>query len=84
MASIVNAMKARLDADKAATKDTGRDPLGKAGGTAPDQDVTYSYQGLMGSNKSAEVRPDQFSAIVGQFNKKLKYLLEKPFKAETK
>ncbi|MFM7534531.1 MAG: hypothetical protein ACKO91_01875 [Acidimicrobiales bacterium] len=47
MTAMVNAMKARLDAAKAATAGSGRDPLG-AGTPAPDQDVTYSYQGLMG------------------------------------
>ena len=48
MASIVAAMKTRLDADKTATAGTGRDPTA-GGGTVPDQDVTYSAQGLMGS-----------------------------------
>lgn len=84
MTAIVNAMKARLDADKAATKDTGRHPLAAEGSTAPDQDVTYSYQGLMGSNKSTAVRADQFARLVGHFNKHLKTLFEKPFKAEVK
>ena len=48
-------MKTRLDADKTATAGTGRDPT-KGGGWAPDQNVTYSAQGLMGSSNSATVR----------------------------
>jgi hypothetical protein len=84
MTAIVTAMKARLDADKAATKGTGRDPLGTPGGTAPDQDVTYSYQGLMGSNATTALRPDQFDPMVKQFNDRLTNLFEKPFAAETK
>lgn len=84
MTAIVNAMKTRLEADKAATKDTGRHPLAAAGSTAPDQDVTYSYQGLMGSNKTTAIRADQFARLVGHFNKNLRTLFEKPFKAEVK
>lgn len=84
MAAVVSAMKGRLDAAKAATKDTGRDPLGKEGGTAPAQDVTYSYQGLMGSNASAEVRADQFAKLVTGFNQKLKTFFERSFTAEVK
>lgn len=83
MTALVNAMKARLDADKAATAGGGRDPLGKTGGTAPVQDVTYSYQGLMGSNATTAVRADQFAPMVKQFNDNLKTELEKPFTAET-
>jgi hypothetical protein len=82
MTALVNAMKARLDADKAATAGGGRDPLGKPGGTAPAQDVTYSYQGLMGSNATTAVRPDQFAPMVKQFNDNLKTEFEKPFATE--
>jgi hypothetical protein len=84
MTALVNAMKARLDADKAATAGGGRDPLGKKGGTAADQDVTYSYQGLMGSNATTALRPDQFNPMVKQFNDRLTTMFEKPFSAETK
>jgi hypothetical protein len=84
MTAVVTAMKARLDADKAATAGTGRDPLGVTGGTAPAQDVTYSYQGLMGSNATAALRPDQFAPVVKQFNDKLATTFEKTFTAEVK
>lgn len=84
MTAVVTAMKARLDADKAATAGGGRDPLGKPGGTASDQDVTYSYQGLMGSNTTTAVRPDQFGPLVKQFNDRLTNMFEKPFTAETR
>jgi hypothetical protein len=84
MTAVVSAMKARLDADKTATAGTGRDPLGKPGGTAPDQDVTYSYQGLMGSNATTALRPDQFGPMVKQFNDRLTKMFEKPFTAETR
>jgi hypothetical protein len=84
MAALVSGMKARLDADKAATAGTGRDPLGKTGGTAPAQDVTYSYQGMMGSNNTRAVRPDQFAPMVAQFNDKLTTTFEKKFSAEVK
>ena len=84
MAAVVAGMKARLDADKAATSGTKLDPLAKSGATAPDQDVTYSYQGLMGSNKSTELRADQFQSLVDQFNKKGKSIFESTFTAETK
>lgn len=82
MTALVNAMKTRLDADKAATAGGGRDPLGKTGGTAPAQDVTYSYQGLMGSSATTALRPDQFTPMVKQFNDNLKTEFEKPFAAE--
>ncbi len=83
MTALVNAMKARVEADQAETKGTGRDPLG-GGKAAPGQDVTYSYQGLMGSNKTTALRPDQFAPMVKQFNDKLKRTFEKPFTPETK
>ena len=83
MRAIVSGMKARLDADKAATAGTGRDPLGAAGGTAPAQDVTYSYQGLMGSNASTEIRSDQFAPMLQQFNARLTNIWERDFRAET-
>ncbi len=84
MVAMVAAMKARLDADKAATAGGGRDPLGAPGGTAPAQDVTYSYQGLMGSNATTALRPDQFGPMVTQFNSKLTTLFEKKFTAEVR
>jgi hypothetical protein len=71
MAAIVAAMKARLDADKAATAGTGRDPT-KGGGSAPDQNVTYSAQGLMGSSNASTVRADQFQGMLDAFNAKLR------------
>ena len=71
MAAIVAAMKARLDADKAATAGSGRDPT-KGGGAAADQNVTYSAQGLMGSSNSSVVRADQFQGMVEAFNAKLR------------
>jgi hypothetical protein len=84
MTALVNAMKTRLDAAKAATAGSGRDPLG-AGQAAPDQDVTYSYQGLMGSNATAAVRSDQFAPIVQQFNDRLRTTFETtPFTAEVR
>jgi hypothetical protein len=71
MASIVAAMKARLDADKTATAGTGRDPTA-GGGSAPDQDVTYSAQGLMGSSNSSAVRIDQMKPMIDAFNAQLR------------
>jgi hypothetical protein len=84
MTAMVTAMKARLDADKAATAGGGRDPLGPKGATAADQDVTYSYQGLMGSNATTALRPDQFGPMVQQFNDRLSTTFEKKFTAEVK
>ncbi len=83
MVAMVAAMKARLDADKTATAGGGRDPLG-SGGPAPAQDVTYSYQGLMGSNATTALRPDQFAPMVRQFNDRLTTTFEKKFTAEVK
>ena len=83
MVAMVAAMKARLDAAKAATAGGGRDPLG-SGAAAPAQDVTYSYQGRMGSNVTGAVRADQFEPMVRQFNDKMKTTFEKAFKAEVK
>ena len=60
------------------------DPLGVSGATTPAQDVTYSYQGLMGSNATGTIRVDQFAALAAAFNKKLKNMFEKDFKAEVK
>ena len=83
MTAMVTAMKTKLDANKAATAGTGRDPLG-AGAAAPAQDVTYSYQGMMGSNTTRALRPDQFDPMVDNFNKKLTTTFEKKFTAEVK
>ena len=83
MAALVTAMKARLDADKTASAGGGRDPVG-SGKAAPDQDVTYSYQGLMGSHGSMAIREDQLRPMVKQFNDKCTSLWEKDFKAEVK
>jgi hypothetical protein len=79
----VQDMKGRLDADKAATASTGRNPLGATGGTAPDQDVTYSVQSLMGSNQTTAVRADQFRPMADQFNANFKATTEEPFRPET-
>ena len=85
MATVVASMKATLDKDKAATAGTGRDPLG-AGQQAKvaDQNVTYSYQGLMGSSDTTALRADQFNPMVAHFNKDLVTILETPFSAEVK
>ncbi|HWJ51913.1 MAG TPA: hypothetical protein VNT24_00890 [Propionibacteriaceae bacterium] len=83
MANLVNAMKARLDADKTASAGGGRDPVG-TGKAAPDQDVTYSYQGLMGSHGTMAIREDQLNPLLKQFNLRCLTLWEKPFKAEVK
>jgi hypothetical protein len=83
LVAVVASMKARLDASKAATAaSTSRDPIG-AGQAAPDQDVTYSYQGLMGSNRTTALRVDQFQPMLTQFNTRFKKAREKDFKAET-
>ncbi len=71
MAAIVTGLKTRLDADKTATSGTGRDPT-KGGGSAPDQNVTYSAQGLMGSSNASTVRSDQMQGMVDAFNAKLR------------
>lgn len=84
MVALVAAMKARLDADKSATAGGKRDPLGQPRGTAPAQDVTYDYQGLMGNNATTAMRPDQFGPMLKQFNKRLTTLFEKTFTAEVK
>ena len=83
MAAMVTAMKARLDADKTASAGGGRDPVG-TGKPAPDQDVTYSYQGLMGSHGTMAIREDQLNPLLKQFNLRCLTLWEKPFKAEVK
>ena len=83
MAALVAGMKKTLDVDRAGTKGTGRDPLG-SGVPAPDQDVTYSYQGMMGSNATRALRPDQFRPLVNKFNSKLTKLFEKSFHGEVK
>jgi len=86
MTAMVNAMKARLDANKAATAgNPGRDPMGPSGtGSAPAQDVTYSYEGLMGSSTTRALRSDQFEPIVKNFNDKLRTPGEQTFKADVK
>ena len=85
MTAMVAAMKAKLDANKAATAaNAGRDPLGAAGtGAAPAQDVTYSYEGLMGSSTTTALRPDQFDPVVKNFNDKLLNPGEGKFRALT-
>jgi hypothetical protein len=83
MAALVAAMKTRLDANKTASAGGGRDPVG-AGKPAPDQDVTYSYQGLMGTHGTMAVRADQFAPMVRQFNNELTTFFEKDFSAEVK
>jgi hypothetical protein len=83
MAALVTHMKAQLDADKAAAAGGGHTPLG-TGKAAPDQNVTYSVQSLMGSSKDTSIRADQFNPMVKQFNDKLTTLWEKKFSAEVK
>ena len=83
MANLAAAMKAKLDADKVAGAGGGQDPLG-SGKAAPDQHVTYSYQGLMGSNATSAIREDQFRPLVKQFNDKCTNIWEKDFRAEVK
>ena len=83
MAALVTTMKARLDADKTASAGGGRDPVG-TGKAAPEQDVTYSYQGLMGSHGTMAIREDQLNPLVKQFNLRCLTLWEKAFKAEVK
>jgi hypothetical protein len=85
MVAMVAAMKTTLEANQKATKGTGRDPLGaSATATAPDQDVTYSYQGMMGSNMTRALRPDQFKVFVDHFNAQLMLPFEKKFEPEVK
>jgi hypothetical protein len=90
MAAVVATMKETLDKDKAATKDTGRDPLGAGNKKkVADQDVTYSYQGLMGSSDTngpdpTALRADQFNPMVAHFNHDLLASGEGPFTAEVK
>jgi len=83
MEVLVKDMKGRLDTAKTALAGTGMDPLGVSGATTPAQDVTYSYEGMMGSGTTRAVRPDQFGPIVDGFNNTLKLATEQPFKAET-
>ena len=83
MAALVAHMKAQLDADKTASAGGGHSPLG-AGKAAPDQNVTYTVQSLMGGSKTTAIRADQFNPMVKQFNAKLKNMWEKNFSAEVK
>jgi hypothetical protein len=83
MAAMATAMKARLDADKTASAGGGRDPVG-TGKAAPDQDVTYSYQGLMGTHANMSIRADQLTPLVKQFNSNCRNIWEKAFKVEVK
>ena len=83
MTALVAHMKAQLDADKTASAGGGRSPLG-AGQAAPDQNVTYTVQSLMGGSKTTAIRADQFNPMVKQFNDKLKKTWEKKFTAEVK
>lgn len=82
MAAIVGNMKGRLDSAKTALRGTGMNPLGVEGATTPAQDVTYSYQGLMGSGATTALRTDQFKTLVDNFNTQLKLATEQNFKAE--
>ena len=83
MAALVAHMKSALDADKTASAGGGRSPLG-AGKAAPDQNVTYSVQSLMGSSKDTSIRADQFNPMVKQFNNRLTTTFEKDFTAEVR
>jgi hypothetical protein len=80
MVALVAAMKTTLEANQKATADGGRNP----GTGAATQDVTYSYQGLMGSAKSTALRADQFGPMLEQFNSRLAKFAEKKFTAEVK
>jgi hypothetical protein len=83
MAAIVSAMKGRLDADKTATAGTGIDPTATNPAGTPSQDVSYSAQGLMGSNNTTAVRTDQFEKMIAAFNAKLRVTpREDEFKVE--
>jgi hypothetical protein len=86
MAAMVTAMKTTLDANKAATAgNAGRDPMGASRtGNAPAQDVTYSYEGLMGSSTTRALRADQFEPIVTNFNTRLRNPGEQLFKADVR
>ena len=86
MTALVTAMKTTLDANKAATAgNPGRDPMGPSRtGSAPAQDVTYSYEGLMGSSTTKALRTDQFEPLVNNFNTKLLSPGEQKFKAEVR
>lgn len=77
MAAIVAHMAARLTIDKVQTLlGPGRDPLG-TGGMAGNQEVTYSYQGMMGSNATRALRTDQFAIMLGHFNSDLRTFWER-------
>jgi hypothetical protein len=84
MTALVATMKARFEADRAAADaNPGRDPMGASRtGAAAAQDVTYSYQGLMGSSATTALRPDQFEPIVTNFNARLLVPGEPAFRAE--
>lgn len=84
MTALVSTMKARFEADRAAADtNPGRDPMGASrSGAAPAQDVTYSYQGLMGSSTTRALRPDQFEPMVTNFNHNLLNPGESAFRAE--
>jgi hypothetical protein len=84
MAKIVADMKGRLDASKTALSGTGMDPLGVTGAKTPAQDVTYSYQGMMGSGTTSELRTDQFAPMLKKFNDTFKLATEQPFTVESK
>lgn len=84
MAKLVADMKGRLDAAKTALAGTGMDPLGVTGATTPAQDVTYSYQGMMGAGKTEALRADQFKGLIDKFNTTLKLATEQNFTPEMK
>jgi hypothetical protein len=77
-------MIGRLDAAKTALSGTGMDPLGVAGAKTPAQDVTYSYEGMMGSGTTTDLRADQFAPMLKKFNDTFKLATETPFTVDSK
>jgi len=84
MAKIVADMKGRLDSAKTALSGTGMDPLGVSGAKTPAQDVTYDYQGMMGSGATTDFRADQFAPMLKKFNDTFKLPTETPFTVDSK
>ena len=46
--------------------------------------MTYSYQGLMGSNRTTALRADQFASLVQAFNDRLRTTFERVFTARVR
>lgn len=86
MTALVRSMKTTLDANKtAAAANPGRDPMGPSRtGAAPAMDVTYSYEGLMGSSTTRALRVDQFGPLVDNFNGRFLNPGEQRYRAEVR